>query len=370
MSMQQRESVDSTLRSLETIGVRYASVLNGSIVMQFPGTGEWRIMLTETRFFVEEVPTSSIVEFKEPSLIEKQAALKNEVAALRERSATLAQAKRTSSAQRAATDALRKEESQPNELAKHRQKIAEEHAAALADINQRLEAKGTGSAIRGVHRMAGAVILKITGYAIFNEPLNPETEFYAVLNGVVINVTATEAAALTKSPYVKRVSPNRRVHTQLMESVPLIGADEAWNVPVSGGNLTGAGVSISIMDTGVDYTHPDLGNCTTEQFLAHQCVKVVGGYDFVNDDDDPMDDQGHGTHVAATAAGNGTFGGTPIESMPEISLQNQGSYVVTITGALAMGNADIDILYGEPDWNSYDCLECGSFTGIGKRDWK
>src|SRR3989338_4563279 len=258
MSMQQRESVDSTLRSLETIGVRYASVLNGSIVMQFPGTGEWRIMLTETRFFVEEVPTSSIVEFKEPSLIEKQAALKNEVAALRERSATLAQAKRTSSAQRAATDALRKEESQPNELAKHRQKIAEEHAAALADINQRLEAKGTGSAIRGVHRMAGAVIFQITGYAIFNEPLNPETEFYTVLNGVVINVTATEAAALTKSPYVKRVSPNRRVHTQLMDSIPLIGADGTWNVPVSGGNLTGAGVSIAIVDTGVDYMHPDL----------------------------------------------------------------------------------------------------------------
>jgi len=67
--------------------------------------------------------------------------------------------------------------------------------------------------------------------------------------------------------------------------------------------LTGEGVTIGIIDTGVDYTHPDLGGC-----FGTGC-KVVDGYDFYNDDNDPMDDKGHGTHVAATAAGNGVLKG-------------------------------------------------------------
>jgi len=55
-----------------------------------------------------------------------------------------------------------------------------------------------------------------------------------------------------------------------------------------------------VIDTGVDYHHPDLGGC-----LGPGC-KVIGGHDFVDADDDPLDLNGHGTHVAAIAAGGGS----------------------------------------------------------------
>lgn len=55
---------------------------------------------------------------------------------------------------------------------------------------------------------------------------------------------------------------------------------------------SGAGVTVAVIDTGVDYNHPELRG------------KVINGYDFVNRDSDPMDDNGHGTHVAGTIAAN------------------------------------------------------------------
>jgi len=77
----------------------------------------------------------------------------------------------------------------------------------------------------------------------------------------------------------------------------------------NGTNITGEGTKIAIIDTGVDYTHADLGGCTQAQFLNGTCTKVIGGSDFVNNDADPMDDHGHGTHCAATAGGNNTLNG-------------------------------------------------------------
>lgn len=62
-----------------------------------------------------------------------------------------------------------------------------------------------------------------------------------------------------------------------------------------------------MIDTGIDFMHPALGGGYGPGF------KVAGGYDFVNGDDDPIDDQGHGTHVAGTiaASAHGLIGVAP-----------------------------------------------------------
>ena len=51
--------------------------------------------------------------------------------------------------------------------------------------------------------------------------------------------------------------------------------------------ITGKGQSVAILDTGVDYNHPALG--------GRWGKTVIAGYDFVNNDNDPMDETGHGT---------------------------------------------------------------------------
>jgi parallel beta-helix repeat protein len=76
-----------------------------------------------------------------------------------------------------------------------------------------------------------------------------------------------------------------------------IDAPEAWDI--STGSVE---VIIAVIDTGVDYNHRDLqGNMWTDSNGCH-------GYDFVNSDNYPMDDHGHGTHCAGTIAAKGNNG--------------------------------------------------------------
>jgi subtilisin family serine protease len=144
-------------------------------------------------------------------------------------------------------------------------------------------------------------------------------------NGVAVEVDAGKLEAIRKLPGVKAVHALVPKRISNSTSVPFIGAPQVWNA--TGLAVTGAGIKVGVIDTGVDYLHRDFGGSgsyvsgdpyTDANWPKN--AKVVGGYDFVGDnynadgtsgsttphpDPDPQDCDGHGTHVAGTLAGYG-----------------------------------------------------------------
>ncbi|MFN7960444.1 MAG: S8 family serine peptidase [Thermoanaerobaculia bacterium] len=167
-------------------------------------------------------------------------------------------------------------------------------------------------------------------------------------NGFAVRVDPTRLAALRQLPGVMRI------HLMVPEvptnstSVKFIGTPSAWGNTIGlPFPVQGEGLRIGIIDTGIDYQHANFGGTglltdyqandrtiITDGFFPS--AKVVGGTDFAGDaytgsnapvpDPDPMDCNGHGSHVAGTAAGfgvnsdgttyTGTYGpGTPFASL-------------------------------------------------------
>ncbi|HEX2036553.1 MAG TPA: S8 family serine peptidase [Chloroflexota bacterium] len=148
--------------------------------------------------------------------------------------------------------------------------------------------------------------------------------FETLWNGISVEVDPAVAAELRDVPGVKDIHPvhtvdrppTTTVEPALASALSMTGADVAQSEL----GLTGKGVHVGIIDSGVDYHHTDLGGC-----FGPNC-RVTVGYDFVGDtynadpssptynpvpapDRDPDDCDGHGTHVAGIIGANGQVKG-------------------------------------------------------------
>ena len=152
-------------------------------------------------------------------------------------------------------------------------------------------------------------------------------EVQGVLNAVVLQADSATIRQIAADPSVARVSRVIDYQADLSETVPYITAKKLQKV----GKLTGKGVKVAVLDSGIDYTHVAFGGkgtleayeaaawCQRRRFAQHYALRH-GPYATASSkattswakpgrngplapDDDPIDFQGHGTHVADIIGG-------------------------------------------------------------------
>jgi minor extracellular serine protease Vpr len=163
-------------------------------------------------------------------------------------------------------------------------------------------------------------VVKAVKNKVANAKIGREYDY--VFSGFAVELPANKITELLTTEGIKAVYPNVEYTVtsdtavidedafspMMADSAPFIGSNEAWDA-----GFTGKGIKVAIIDTGVDYTHPDL----KDNFGTYK------GYDFVDNDSDPQetpigDPRGnptdHGTHVAGTVAANGDIKGVAPEA--------------------------------------------------------
>jgi minor extracellular serine protease Vpr len=181
------------------------------------------------------------------------------------------------------------------------------------------EIRGRQNALRGsIESLGGRVV----------------ATYQASYNGIKVRIAHDKVEQLAALPGVVAVRPLQLIKPHNTRSVPLTGAPAVWQDH----GLRGEGVKIAIIDTGIDYTHANFGGPGTPaayaaahaaetapanpSYFGPAAPRVKGGIDLVGDsynpdpaspayqpvpmpDANPLDCNGHGSHVAGTAAGSG-----------------------------------------------------------------
>lgn len=151
--------------------------------------------------------------------------------------------------------------------------------------------------------------------------------FASALPGFVANMSRAQAEALARDPSVKYIEQDQYVSVN--ETWGLDRSDQRF-LPLDNANFAGAGdyagngagVHAYIIDTGIRASHSEFTG------------RTGAGFDFVDNDSDPTDCNGHGTHVAGTVAGT-TYGlakGATVHGVRVLDCAGSGTYAGVIAG--------------------------------------
>lgn len=200
--------------------------------------------------------------------------------------------------------------------------------------------------------------------------IEPKAVYRHVMNGFAAELSAAEAARLADMPGVASVRQERAWRKHLDEGPDLIGADVMW-AGFGDESTRGEGIVIGIIDSGINWDHryfsdspgdtggydfenplgSQLGECTSASVPCND--KLVGVWDFADEGTDGKDPdgEGHGTHVASTAAGNAWA----------FSLQNIPGKTFRTSGVAPRANiVSYKVCYDEHPTNSDLDGRCGS----------
>ncbi|MGJ9384721.1 S8 family serine peptidase [Salipaludibacillus sp. CF4.18] len=197
--------------------------------------------------------------------------------------------------------------------------------------------------------------------------------FSTIYNGFSMEVPEQYVQELEQLDGVSRMDEVALYEPYVDESVPFIGgtSGEVNNILTRGNDeLTGEGVKVAIIDTGIDYEHPDLKK------------SYHGGFDVVDQDDDPMEtkkEEGmptlHGTHVAGIISANGKFKGVApgaeiyaYRALGPTGMGTTEQVIESIEKAVEDGADVINLSLGNtvngPDWPTSMALDKAVEAGV------
>ncbi len=250
-----------------------------------------------------------------------------------------------------------------------------EDSVVAAKHKGKKQDKATLKAARG--KVVNQVAKNVKGVQV-------KREYEYLFSGFALELPSNEIPNLLNVEGVKAVYPNVEYTAavvseytldeevfspQMLSSAPYIGSKDAWDA-----GFTGKGIKVAILDTGVDYTHPDL-------------VHAFGdykGWDMVDNDNDPQETSpgnprgaatDHGTHVAGTVAANGLIKGVAPEATllayrvlgPGGSGSTEG-VVAGIERAVQDGvhimNLSLGNTLNNPDWATSIALDWAMAEGV------
>ena len=236
-----------------------------------------------------------------------------------------------------------------------------------------------------------------------------QAQMQSAYNGFQASVPVDQVDAVASLPGVVAVHPVRTYAVDNAVSVPFLGLPQVWQNT----GYTGQNVKVAIIDTGIDYTHATFGGPgTTEAYEAAHAAeaqpadpawfgpdapRVKGGIDLVGDDynadsssdayqpvphpdDNPLDCNGHGSHVAGTTGGSGvladgtTYPGPYDESTPSNTFRvgpgvapQVDLYAVRVFGC----EGSTDVVVPALDWaveNGMDVVNLSLGSSFGRGD--